>query len=91
MVTDTNNHRMREIVGGQVTTLTGSSESSTVAGAGTVARFNETYEVALDERGCLLVSERDRVDTLRVVDASLVEPLWMGPVEENVEDADTVM
>jgi hypothetical protein len=38
-----------------------------------------------------LVSERDRVDTLRVVDASLVEPLWMGPVEETVEDADVAM
>jgi hypothetical protein len=33
----------------------------------------------LDERGCLLVAEMGRKDTLRVVEASLAPPLWMGP------------
>jgi hypothetical protein len=41
--------------------------------------------LALDERGRLLVSEHGRVDTLRVVEASLVAPLWMGQVEEDEE------
>jgi len=35
-----------------------------------------------DERGRLLVTEEGRVDTLRMVEASLAPPLWMGPVEE---------
>jgi hypothetical protein len=34
----------------------------------------------MDERGCLLVSESEQVDTLRVVEASLTPQLWMGPV-----------
>jgi len=38
--------------------------------------------VALHERGRLLVIELSRVDTLRVVEASLAPPLWMGPAEE---------
>ena len=34
-----------------------------------------TFELALDERGRLLVAEDDRADTLRVVEASLATPL----------------
>jgi hypothetical protein len=37
--------------------------------------------LALDERGRLIVSEYDRWHTLRVVDASLAPPAWMGPVD----------
>jgi hypothetical protein len=37
--------------------------------------------LALDERGRLLVVEVGRADTLRVVEASLVPPPWMGPVD----------
>ncbi len=91
MVADTHNHRLCKIVGGKVTTLAGSSEPGTVDGAGAGARFDQTYALALDERGRLLVSERAREDILRVVEASLVAPLWMGPVEEAVEGPETAM
>ena len=37
------------------------------------------------------VAEFDREDTLRVVEASLSPPLWMGPVEETSEDSEEVM
>jgi sugar lactone lactonase YvrE len=84
VVADKNNHRLRKIVGGQVTTLAGSSEPGTADGAGAVARFNFPIRLALDERGRLLVAEVGRKDTLRVVEASLAPPLWMGPVEEAV-------
>ncbi len=39
LVADADNHRLRKIVGGQVTTLAGSSETGTADGAGAVARF----------------------------------------------------
>jgi sugar lactone lactonase YvrE len=41
VVADFHNHRLRKIVGGQVTTLAGSSEPGTADGAGAVARFNQ--------------------------------------------------
>ena len=88
VVADLKNHRLRKIVGGQVTTLAGSSEPGTADGAGAVARFNEPCRLALDERGRLLVTEWGRKDTLRVVEASLAPPLWMGPVEEAAEDSE---
>jgi hypothetical protein len=79
IVADLHNHRLRKIVGGQVTTLAGSSDPGTSDGAGAVARFNKPFKLALDERGRLLVAEMGRKDTLRVVEASLAPPLWMGP------------
>jgi DNA-binding beta-propeller fold protein YncE len=91
VVADIYNHRLRKIVGGQVTTLAGSSEPGTADGAGAVARFNEPCRLALDERGRLLVTEWGRKDTLRVVEASLAPPLWMGPVEEAAEDSEAAM
>ena len=84
VVSDKDNHRLRKIVGGQVTTLAGSSEPGTADGAGAVARFKKPNRLAIDERGRLLVSEFGREASLRVVEASLVAPLWMGPVEEAV-------
>ena len=84
VVSDRDNHRLRKIVDGQVTTLAGSSEAGTADGAGAVARFKEPLRLAIDERGRLLVAEFERADSLRVVEASLVAPLWMGPVEEAV-------
>ncbi len=95
VVTDTGNHRLRKIVGGQVTTLVGNSETDTVDGAGTVVHFNQPCRLALDERGRLLVAEwaggEGRKDTLRVVEASLAPPVWMGPVEEAAQGSETVM
>ncbi len=48
--------------------------------------------LALDERGRLLVAEfaggGGRKNTLRVVEASLAPPLWMGPVEEAAQDSE---
>jgi sugar lactone lactonase YvrE len=55
IVADTHNHRLRKIVGGQVTTLAGSSEPGTADGAGVVARFYKPCRLALDEHGRLLV------------------------------------
>ncbi len=45
------------------------------------ARFRRPRTLALDERGRLLVVESDIDDLLRVVDASLAPPTWMGPVD----------
>jgi cobalamin biosynthesis protein CobT len=81
VVADCKNGRLRKIVGRQVTTLAGGSEAGTADGAGAGARFNEPVALALDERGRLLVAEYGRADTLRVVDASLAPPVWMGPVD----------
>ena len=82
IVADSGNHRLRKIVDGQVTTLAGSSDSGTADGPGATARLHEPFSVALDERGRLLVLENLRKDTLRVVEAGLAPPLWMGPVQE---------
>ncbi len=74
-----------------MTTLAGSSEAGKADGAGAVARFIKPRRLALDERGRLLVAESDRHDTLRVVEASLAPPLWMGPVEEAAQDSEAAM
>ncbi len=87
VVADTGNHRLRKIVGGQVTTLADSTEPGTADGADAVTHFNQPYSLSLDERGHLLVAEFVRKDTLREVEASLAPPLWMGPVEEATEDS----
>jgi hypothetical protein len=91
VIADRGNNRLRKIVGGQVTTIAGSSERGTADGAGTRARFKEPFRLALDERGRVLVTEYGRQDTLRMVEASLVPPLWMGPVEEAAKDSKAPM
>ena len=70
--------KIRVIRRGDVTTLAGSSVDGIDAGAS----FDEPLNVAVDERGRLLVSEKGRY-RLRVVDAGLAPPAWMGPVDEN--------
>jgi len=79
IVADLHNHRLRKIVGGQVTTLAGSSDPGMSDGAGARARFTCPVMLAIDESGRVLVIERGRKDTVRVVEASLAPPLWMGP------------
>jgi hypothetical protein len=79
VVADKDSHRLRKIVGRQVTTLAGGSEAGGADGAAADARFKQPFRLALDERGRVLVAEFGRVDTLRVVDASLAPPAWMGP------------
>jgi hypothetical protein len=85
VVAEYHNQRLRKIVGRQVTTLAGGSEAGTADGAGAGARFKLPVALALDERGRLLVADYDRADTLRVVDASLAPPAWMGPVDAAAE------
>ena len=82
VVADTGNNRLRRITGRLVTTLAGGSEAGMADGNGQDARFDRPYRLALDERGRLLVAEVVRGDTLRVVDASLAPPAWMGPVDK---------
>jgi DNA-binding beta-propeller fold protein YncE len=86
VVADTENHRLRKIVGRQVTTLAGGSEAGTADGAGVGARFVAPLTLALDERGRLLVTEFGRRDSLRVVEAGLAPPAWMGPLNEKEEE-----
>jgi hypothetical protein len=87
LVADCKNKRLRKIVGRQVTTLAGGSEAGTADGAGAGARFEKPYALVLDERGRLLVAEADRADTLRVAEALLAPPAWMGPVDAAAEAA----
>jgi hypothetical protein len=87
IVADMDNHRLCRLTGRHVTTLAGGSEAGTADGAGPGARFTDPYRLALDERGRLLVAEYGREDTLRVVEASLAPPPWMGPVVAAVEAA----
>jgi hypothetical protein len=83
VVADTNKDVLRKSVGGQVTTLAGSSDCfATADGAGTVARFNQPGELALDELRRLLVAELGRKATLWAAEAWLVRPLWMVWVRE---------
>jgi hypothetical protein len=51
VVAHRDNDRMRKIVGRQVTTLAGGSEAGTADGAGADARFEQPFELAVDERG----------------------------------------
>ena len=95
VVADTDNHRRRKIVVGQVTTVAVRSEPGTADGADTVARFNGTHRLALDERGSLLVvvmtGGEGKEDTLRVVEASLAPLMRMGPVEEAAQDSEAMI
>jgi hypothetical protein len=87
IVADYNNERLRKIVGRQVTTLAGGSEAGMADGAGANTSFDSPYRLELDERGRLLVTEDDQAGTLRVVEASLAPPAWMGPVDAAAEAA----
>jgi hypothetical protein len=71
VVADQGNHRLRKIVGGQVTTVKGSSEACTANCTVAGACFNKPTRLALDEQGRVLVTEFGREDTLRVVEVCL--------------------
>jgi len=77
VVADTHSHRLRKIRGRQVTTLAG-VEAGAADGTGAGARFKQPWAMALDERGRLLVAEFKWANTLRVVEAGLAPPVWMG-------------
>ena len=75
VVADRNNSRLPKIVGSQATTLAGGAEAGTADGVGPQARFRAPWRLALDPRGRLLVSEFDREDSLRIVEAGLSAPV----------------
>jgi len=59
-VADYNNHRIREIVDGQVYTLAGSDSAGIVNGNGVMARFEDPYRIAADQAGnCYVLDQVD--------------------------------
>ena len=72
IVADRDNNLLREINGNKVTTIAGGAHGTT-DGAGPDARFSFPEYLAVDERGRLLVTEKERKDTLRVVEMRVVE------------------
>ena len=59
-VADFNDHRIREIVDGQVYTLAGSDSTGVVNDVGVMARFNNPYRVAADQAGnCYVLDQVD--------------------------------
>jgi sugar lactone lactonase YvrE len=72
-VTDSGNHRIRQIViaSGAVSTLAGSGTASSVNGAGTAATFNNPFGIAIDSTGTnLYVAENNGHRIRRIVIAS---------------------
>ncbi len=68
VVADTNKHVLRKFVGGQVTTLAGTSHCfATPDAAATVARFNQPRQLALDELRRLLIAQLGRKATSRAM------------------------
>ena len=80
IVADCDNHVLRKIRKGQVTTLAGDGQGGNADGDGAAARFCNPARLALDERGRLLVVQAAD-HTVRVVDAALAPPAWMGPAD----------
>jgi len=58
-IADRDNHRIRAIQTGQVTTLAGQGTAGYLDGAGTTARFSSPSGIALTSDGQLLVADRD--------------------------------
>ncbi|MDO6432986.1 NHL repeat-containing protein [Flavitalea sp. BT771] len=59
-VVDYNDHRVRKIAGGQVSTLAGSDSTGIVNGHGGAARFKDPYRIATDPAGnCYVIDEVD--------------------------------
>jgi DNA-binding beta-propeller fold protein YncE len=90
LVADADNHLVRMIAGeGAWTSTLAGSVWGNVDGEGASVRFDRPYALALDERGRLLVAERENTNFLRVVKSSLLAPsrLAIGPViREEVKD-----
>jgi sugar lactone lactonase YvrE len=85
LVADQGNNRVRKISGegGVVTTVAGQGEAGKVDGTGP----NEPFKLTIDEEGQLVVAETDNVDSLRVVEASLVPPARLAAEETAREKA----
>lgn len=74
-----NSSRLRKVVGEQVTTVAGSSEGRRADGAGAGARFKTPSRVALAERERVAGHGDELRGRIRVMEASLAPPAWMGP------------
>jgi DNA-binding beta-propeller fold protein YncE len=72
-VADYNNHRVRKIAGGQVSTLAGSA-AGFLDGAASTAMFNHPLGVALGPAGAVYVSDNSN-NRIRVVSGSTVSTL----------------
>jgi hypothetical protein len=91
VVADTGNNRIRaiEFPGVCVTTLAGGENNLGPASSQRVdglseARFKDPSKLALDHRGRLLVTENNRVDALRIVDAGLLPPVCLYKVDHSI-------
>ena len=88
LVADRNNHRIRAIKAGHVTTLAGSGHGGSEDGAGHCARFFRPCALSLDQRGRLFIAEREDRDRLRIIQTDLPWEFarvlyigWLKPVE----------
>ena len=92
VVADTGNNRIRaiELPGVCVTTLAGGEDhlgsvsTQQADGLSSEARFKDPSKLALDCRGRLLVTENNRVDAIRIVDAGLLPPVCLYKVDHSI-------
>ncbi|MDB5098723.1 MAG: repeat containing protein, partial [Cyanobacteria bacterium RYN_339] len=74
-VADTNNHRIRKIAGGQVSTYAGATQSGDQDGPLAAARFDKPWGVTFDKAGALYVSEIGKNRIRRIDPAGTVSTL----------------
>jgi hypothetical protein len=79
VVADSNNNRLRKIVGEQATTVAGSSEGGSADGAGRDSLIRSGW-LWTSGGGCGCGGRQG--GQYPVVEASLAPPAWMGPVEQ---------
>ena len=66
-VADTNNHRVRLMAGGQVTTYAGQGTPNFADGHHTIAMFNNPYSLARDNKGRIYVADSTN-NRIRIID-----------------------
>jgi sugar lactone lactonase YvrE len=71
----TDNHRVRAISGGQVTTLAGTGEASFTDGVGFAVRFSSPTGIAIDSDGILYVADKNNRRIRRVAQDGTVSTL----------------
>lgn len=74
-VADRNNHRIRRIVGGKVSTLAGSGSTGLLNGKGTAARFYYPEGIAVAQDGTVYVGDTSNHAIRRITAAGLVTTL----------------